>query len=87
MAVLVGNKSHDKHGGPTLVILDRRSQVRSTTATAHNTIPDESQGPGSIHTVDTDGETVVQIEGLGRADSNVTLSRKCLISLNWPAET
>lgn len=42
---------------------------------------------GKIQAVDTDGETTVHIDGLGHTDSNVTLGRKCLISLNWPAAT
>jgi hypothetical protein len=44
-------------------------------------------GLGSIHTIDTEGETQVQIQGLGHTNSNVVLDRKCLISLNWPAAT
>jgi hypothetical protein len=40
---------------------------------------------GRIQAIDADGETEVQIKGLGHNDSNVVLGRRCLISLNWPA--
>ena len=76
-------EEHEEH---ELVVLKRRAHVRSFTFTGHNIVADKPQeGPGKIHAIDTGGETVVQIEGLGHTDSNVVLDRKCLISLNWPA--
>jgi len=42
-------------------------------------------GLGKIHVIDSDGETMVEIDGLGRTNASVVLDRKCLIALNWPA--
>jgi hypothetical protein len=69
-----GERSSGVHEDPEsvpLVILKRRT---------HEEL-------GKIHSIDTDGEIEVRIEGLGHTDSNVVLGRKCLISLNWPAAT
>ncbi|KAF9650714.1 hypothetical protein BDM02DRAFT_3267747 [Thelephora ganbajun] len=69
--VLVGNKNSDEAEEPEIVVLRRRSQ----------------EGLGKIHAINENGETVVQIDGLGHTGTNVVLGRKCLISLNWPATT
>ncbi|KAH8120511.1 hypothetical protein DFH11DRAFT_1757718 [Phellopilus nigrolimitatus] len=39
-----------------------------------------------VKAVDTNGSTVVQINGFGFKNRTVTLSQKCLFTLNWPVE-
>ena len=85
---MVGNESGDDHDGHGLIVLKRHSYVRAFTSTISGTVTDKPQeGLGKIHAINTDGETVIQIEGLGQTGSNVVLGRDCLISLNWPAAT
>lgn len=66
----------------------RRTQVRSLVSTISSTVTGEPQGSlGKIHTINADGQTAVQVDGLGYTNSTVVLDRECLISLNWPAAT
>lgn len=85
---MVEDEDSDESEEHELVVLKRRTHVRSFIPTICSTVTDKPQEElGKIHAANTDGETVVQIEGLGHTDANVMLDRRCLISLNWPAAT
>lgn len=90
---MIGDKNSDHDDGSNdepapLIVLKRRSHVRSFTPTIYDTVTDKPQnGLGDIHAINVDGETEVQVERLGHTHSNVVLGRECLVSLNWPAAT
>lgn len=81
MVILVEGGDSDEPDESIVVILDRRSQVRSSATAVYNAGPNKQQGPRRIPR----GDTVEQSEGSGDAGSSAVLEHECLVSLNWPA--